>query len=192
MKVDAPRGRIFDRNGKLLVDNRVVTTVSIDKAEFERALGGKSKADERNEVLTRLAVEISKSGQLTKVDDIERRMRNSQYARIGEVPVALDVDDDLMVLVGEHPEDFPGVKVGQTTVRDYPYGELRRARARLRRADQRHRVRVEGGSSPKGYDLNDEIGKAGRRAALRGRAARHARHQGVRGRPERAPDPGAR
>jgi cell division protein FtsI/penicillin-binding protein 2 len=77
VKVDAPRGRIFDRTGKLLVANRVVTTVSIDKAEFERALGGKSKLEARNEVLTRLAVEISESGHLTKVVDIERRMRNS-------------------------------------------------------------------------------------------------------------------
>ena len=160
VKVDTSRGRIFDRNGKLLVDNRVVTTVSIDKAEFERAFGGKSKTAQRTEVLTRLAVEISKSGELTKVDDIERRMRNSQYSRIGEVPVAVDVDDYLMVLVGEHPEQFPGVDVGQTTVRDYPYGEL--AAHVLGYVgpinDSEYQSKA---ASPKRYDLNDEIGKAG-------------------------------
>jgi penicillin-binding protein 2 len=160
VKVDAPRGRIFDRTGKLLVANRVVTTVSIDKAEFERALGGKSKLEARNEVLTRLAVEISESGHLTKVVDIERRMRNSQYARIGEVPVALDVDDHLMVLVGEHPEDYPGVNVGQTTVRDYPYDRL--AAHVLGYVGPINDVEYEGKkASPKGYDLNDEIGKSG-------------------------------
>jgi penicillin-binding protein 2 len=160
VKIDAPRGRIFDAQGRLLVDNRVVTTVSIDKGVFERELGGKSRADEREQALTRLAVEISRSGQLIKVDDIERRMRNSQYSRIGEVPIALDVDDELMVRVGEHPEDYPGVVVGQTTVRDYPYGPL--AAHVLGYVGPINDVEFQGKEdSPKGYDLNDEIGKAG-------------------------------
>src|SRR4051812_19340364 len=55
VKVDAPRGRIYDRNGTLLVDNRVVTTVSIDKSDFESAFGGRSKIAARKEVLTQLA-----------------------------------------------------------------------------------------------------------------------------------------
>jgi penicillin-binding protein 2 len=160
VKVDAPRGRIFDAQDRLLVDNRVVTTVSIDKSEFERELGGSRRADERMAVLTRLAVEISRSGQLTKVEDIERRMRNSQYSRIGDVPIALDVDDRLMVLIGEHPDEFPGIDVAQTTVRYYPYGKL--AAHVLGYVgpinDTEFASKV---SSPKGYDLNDEIGKGG-------------------------------
>jgi penicillin-binding protein 2 len=160
VKVDAPRGRIFDRNGVLLVDNRVVTTVSIDKSEFENAFAGRSKADERKAVLTRLAVEISKSGQLIKVDDIERKLRNSEYSRIGVVPIALDVDDSLMLMVGEHPEEFPGIDVGQTTVRDYPYDRL--AAHVLGYVGPINDAEYESRkSSPKGYDLNDEIGKAG-------------------------------
>jgi penicillin-binding protein 2 len=160
VKVDAPRGRIFDRNGLLLVDNRVVTTVSIDKADFERALGGRSKAGERQEVLTDLAVEISRSGQLIKVDEIERILRNSQYSRIGEVPIALDVSDELMVRVGEHPEDYPGVKVGQTTVRYYPYGRLAaHVLGYVGPINDTEYESKEG--SPKNYDLNDEIGKSG-------------------------------
>jgi penicillin-binding protein 2 len=160
VKVDAPRGRIFDRNGVLLVDNRVVTTVSIDKSEFENAFSGRSKAEARKAVLTSLAVEISKSGQLMKVDEIERKLRNSEYSRIGVVPIALDVDDGLMLMVGEHPEDFPGIEVGQTTVRDYPYGPL--AAHVLGYVgpinDAEYDARK---TSQKGYDLNDEIGKAG-------------------------------
>jgi penicillin-binding protein 2 len=160
VKVDAPRGRIFDRNGVLLVDNRVVTTVSIDKSEFENAFSGRAKAEERKAVLTRLAVEISKSGQLIKVDDIERKLRNSEYSRIGVVPIALDVDDSLMLKVGEHPEQFPGIEVGQTTVRDYPYDRI--AAHVLGYVGPINDAEYESRkSSPKGYDLNDEIGKAG-------------------------------
>jgi penicillin-binding protein 2 len=160
VKVDAPRGRIFDAQDRLLVDNRVVTTVSIDKSEFERELGGSRRADERMAVLTRLAVEISRSGQLTKVEDIERRMRNSQYSRIGDVPIALDVDDRLMVLIGEHPDEFPGIDVAQTTVRYYPYGPLAaHVLGYVGPINDTEFASKE--SSPKGYDLNDEIGKGG-------------------------------
>jgi penicillin-binding protein 2 len=160
VKVDAPRGRVFDAEGRILVDNRVVTTVSIDKSEFEDAFGGTRKADERRAVLTRLAVEISKSGQLIKVDDIETRLRNSQYSRIGEVPIALDVDDALMLLVGEHPEDYPGIIIDQTTVRDYPYGDLAaHVLGYVGPINDDEYETVE--DSPKRYDLNDQIGKSG-------------------------------
>src|SRR5690349_8794926 len=70
VRVPAPRGRIFDAKGRVLVDNKTVTMVSVDKAELERALPARGKAAARNQMLTKLAVEISKSGQLTKVDDI--------------------------------------------------------------------------------------------------------------------------
>ncbi|HEX7094364.1 MAG TPA: penicillin-binding transpeptidase domain-containing protein, partial [Acidimicrobiales bacterium] len=157
VKVPAPRGRIFDAKGRVLVDNRIVTMVSIDKARLEREVPDE---DERRAVLTRLAVEISKSGDLIKVDEIERKLRNSQYSKLGTVPIAIDVDDDLMVLIGEHPDDFPGIEVGRTTVRYYPYGTLAAHVlgyvGPINDAEYEERRK-----SPKGYDLNDSIGKAG-------------------------------
>lgn len=157
VKVPAPRGRIFDAKGRVLVDNRVVTMVSIDKAKLEREL--RSQA-ERTEMLTRLAVEISKSGDLIKVDEIERKLRNSQYSKLGIVPIALDVDDDLMVLIGEHPDKFPGVEVGRTTVRYYPYGALAaHVLGYVGPINDKEYEAVRG--SPKRYDLNDSIGKTG-------------------------------
>jgi penicillin-binding protein 2 len=159
VRVPAPRGRIFDAQGRVLVDNKTVTMVSIDKAELERALPSR-KAEARKDMLTRLAVEISKSGQLVKVDDIERKLRNSQYSRLGEVPIALDVQPDLMVLLGENPQQFPGVKVGQTTIRDYPYGT--RAAHLLGYVGPINDTEFASKKdSPKRYDLNDQIGKSG-------------------------------
>ena len=157
VKVPAPRGRIFDAQGRVLVDNRVVTMVSIDKAKFERALPSE---DEQTEMLTRLAVEISKSGDLIKVGEIQRKLRNSQYSKLGTVPIALDVSDDLMVLIGEHPERFPGVEVARTTVRYYPYGQLAsHVLGYVGPINEKEFESVKG--SPKRYDLNDSIGKTG-------------------------------
>jgi penicillin-binding protein 2 len=160
VRVPAPRGRIFDAKGNLLVDNKVITVVSIDKAGLERALPAGRKPEERREMLTRLAVEISRSGRLTKVADIETALKNSQYAQIGEVPVALDVDKDLVVYIGERPDEFPGVKISQTTVRDYRYGTLAAHVLGYvgRINDTEYRERAD---SPKKYDLNDQIGKTG-------------------------------
>jgi penicillin-binding protein 2 len=160
VKVSAPRGRIFDAQGRVLVDNRVVTTVSIDKAALSREFPAKADAEERTAMLTRLAVEISGSGNLMKVDEIERKLRNSQYSRLGVVPIANDVSDDLMVLIGEHPDEFPGVEVGQTTVRDYPYGSLAAHVLGYVGPINGTEFATKQGS-PKGYDLTDNIGKTG-------------------------------
>jgi penicillin-binding protein 2 len=160
VRVPAPRGRILDASGRILVDNKVVTVVSIDKAELERTLPARRKADERREMLTNLAVQISRSGQLIKVADIENALRNSLYPRLGEVPIAFDAGEELIVMIGERPDRFPGVKISQSTVRDYRYGNLA---AHLlgyvgRINDTEFRERSD---SPKSYDRSDAIGKTG-------------------------------
>jgi penicillin-binding protein 2 len=157
--VSAPRGRIFDAKGNLLVDNKVITVVSVDKAELERTLPARRKATQRRDMLTRLAIELSKSGRLTKVADIETALKNSPL-QIGEVPIALDVDKDLVVYLGERPDEFPGVRISQTTIRDYRYGDVA---AHLlgyvgRISDAEYRDKS---GSPKTYTRNDQIGKSG-------------------------------
>ena len=59
---EAPRGRILDRNGRVIVDNRVVQVVTIDRTALEDL-----SDDERSELFTRLAVAVSRTGRLTKV-----------------------------------------------------------------------------------------------------------------------------
>ena len=117
---EAPRGRIFDAKGRILVDNRVVQVVTVDRLEFRAALDD----SEQRQVLLQLAEIVSRSGRLTKVRHIEERLASLEFGPFDKVPVAIDINPDLLVYLGERPDLFPGVSVEERTVRSYPYGEV--------------------------------------------------------------------
>ena len=117
---EAPRGRIFDTNGRILVDNRVVHVVTIDRLAFRAALD----ESEQHDVLLQIAEIVSRSGRLTKVIHIEERLASREFGPFDKVPVAVDINPDLLVYLGERPDLFPGVSVEERTVRSYPYGEV--------------------------------------------------------------------
>lgn len=159
---EAPRGRILDRNGRVLVDNKVVDVVTVDKAELEDLT-----AEETDALFERLAVAISRSGRLTKVESIRSEVESGQYGRFDVVPVAVDVDPSLLVFLGERPADFPGVSVTSRTVRSYPYGPLAAhllgyvgpvTLGELQTANDRIDQHAAGAKT---YQLSDEIGKTG-------------------------------
>ena len=75
-------------------------------------------------MLQELATTISRSGRLTKVSHISERLASLEYGPFDKVPVAIDIDPDLLLYLGERPDLFPGVSVEERTVRRYPYGEL--------------------------------------------------------------------
>ena len=58
---EAPRGRILDRNGRVIVDNKVVEVVTID-----RGIVDDLDPVQRDEMFLRLAIAISRSGRLTR------------------------------------------------------------------------------------------------------------------------------
>ncbi len=164
---EAPRGRIFDVKGRILVDNRVVQVVAVDRREFYSTL---SSAEQQN-ALMELSKIISRSGRLTKVSDIEERLTSRQFGPFDSVPVAFDIDPDLLVYLGERPDLFPGVTVEERTVRSYPYGELAAHLlgyvGLLTQAEYRAQTAQVGpsrlGAAPgaKTYQPGDEIGKSG-------------------------------
>ena len=117
---EAPRGRIFDTKGRILVDNRVVQVVTIDRLSFRAALN----ESEQHDVLLQIAEIVSRSGRLTKVIHIEERLASREFGPFDKVPVAFDINPDLLVYLGERPDLFPGVSVEERTVRSYPYGEV--------------------------------------------------------------------
>ena len=159
---EAPRGRIRDRSGRILVDNEVVQVVTIDRAVLETM-----KSEAMDDMFNRLALAISRSGRLTKVVAIEAEVADLGYGPFDEIPIAVDVESELLVYLGERPDRFPGVRVVQRTVRSYPYGRLaahllgyvgpitlaewESANASIDPADD----------DAKTYQLNDEIGKTG-------------------------------
>jgi len=116
----APRGRVLDRNDNVLIDNRLVNEVVVDKFSLNESLPRES---DRREFAIKLAREISSAGRLIKAADIESALRDPRYGPFDVVPIVKDVPERFSILIGEREDDFPGVEVRKTNVRFYPYGQ---------------------------------------------------------------------
>ncbi|MGI9604529.1 MAG: penicillin-binding transpeptidase domain-containing protein [Acidimicrobiales bacterium] len=180
IRTQAARGRVFDRNGKVLVDNRLSTVVTVNREDLrlalvERGLNLDERVAFRSEMFSELARELSQSGQLTKLAGLERAYSDPSFSGFEDIPVARDVDEELLVFIGERPAVFPGVQVTQELVRSYPYGD-RAAHilgyvgsitgTELETKSTRWRIPGPEGvliEDPDGkpYRSNDEIGKVG-------------------------------
>lgn len=159
---EAPRGRILDRNGRVLVDNKVVQVVTVDRRVMETL-----DETETFEVLGNLALAISRSGRPTKVSTISAEIADPRYGPFDRIPIAVDVNSKLMVYLGERPDQFPGVRVEQRTIRSHPYGSLA---AHLlgyvgpvtgAEQEQANANLDPDADQDKTYQLNSEIGKTG-------------------------------
>ena len=152
---EAPRGRILDRNGKVLADNKVVLALVADRKEVS----------DNPHVLPRLAALLD-----TTVGEIEERIADERFSPFKPVPVAVDVPKDKLIYFREHEADFPGIDGLQLTERHYPNGTL-----------AAHVLGTVGEINDKelaprkddGYKAGDSIGKSGAEltyeADLRGR-----------------------
>jgi len=158
ISVPAPRGRILDINGRVMVGNRTTTVLTMNRHELDEAA---FTDDEVRLLLTEIAIEINRSGQLMKVADVERALGDPSYGRYDDVPIAYDVDSELLVFFGERPDRFPGVRVAESTVRSYLYGDL--ASHVLGWVGPVNDVELIQRRPPAGkeYQLRDRIGKAG-------------------------------
>ena len=116
---EGTRGRILDRNGKVLVDNRVSNVVSLDRAKM-----GDLDDVGRAAMFDELAAELTRFGFPTKAPTIEELYQDKRYGPLELVPIATDVPPDLDLFLAEHSEEFAGVMVRRTSVRTYPYGRL--------------------------------------------------------------------
>ena len=128
IRTQAPRGQILDRNGRVLVENRLSTVVTINRDEHVRVLEsvGLDTREQRDEfregMFADLARELSQSGQLTKVADLVNAFSDRSFTDFDNIPIARDVDEELLIFIGERPDRFPGVSVEQDVVRSYPFG----------------------------------------------------------------------
>jgi penicillin-binding protein 2 len=160
--VPAPRGRIFDRNGKVIVDNKIDVVVAVDRSEFN-ALG----EDEGLVLLTRLSDELSRVGKPTTPDRLRDRINNQKFSRYAPVPVSQGVPEQLKIYLEEHAAEFPSVIVQRTTVRFYPYGPLAAnvvgyvAKINDAEVAAAEEAAEAGTAGPKPYNLNDDVGRTG-------------------------------
>jgi penicillin-binding protein 2 len=158
---EAPRGRILDRNGVVLVDNRISVIVTVD---------GKMLTDIKqrdinsyNALLDRLATEITRYMPAQPIDRafLEHRMTDPRFSPYLPIPVADDVPKPLELYLAEHHDLFHDVvSVRQTTVRSYPLGRTASHVLGYVGAITQAELDVRTSSS-KAYSLGDEIGKGG-------------------------------
>lgn len=148
-----PRGRILDRNGHVLVDNRESIVVTIDRRQFEAL-------DDPEGLQLRLARALNAAGFPTKVSDIAGRIQDPRYDPLKPVPIAEDVSSELESYLLERLYEFPSVDVVRTEVRSYPHGTL--AAHLLGYTGSINSDELEAREKdPKNYEPGDEIGKAG-------------------------------
>jgi penicillin-binding protein 2 len=143
----APRGRILDRNGNVLVDNRISEEITMSR----------DTAGREPDVVNRLAALLGASP-----DSLQRQLQNKRYSPYVPVPVAQDVDTATIVYIREHQESFPGVEAKAVAERVYPYGMLA---ANIlgyigQISDQEYATR-----KTLGYQPDDQIGQSGVEAA---------------------------
>lgn len=152
----APRGRILDAQNRVLVDNRPSIVITIDKETIAKNVSG----DDLDQLFFDLASEISGTGKLTKVSEIESAYGSDRYGPFAEVPVVRDVSEDLQLYLAERSHRFPGVNSQVVLVRTYPYGQLAaHILGYVGALNEAEAAAVEG--KPKNYQPNDEIGKSG-------------------------------
>ena len=108
VSIAAPRGRILDRNGKEIVNNRsslvVVAEPDVVSDEIEMTLLANLIG------MPELAV--------------RRKIQDSSAGAQSKRTIAADVSRRVVAYLGAHPVTFPGVDVEERTERSYPHGSL--------------------------------------------------------------------
>lgn len=118
----AARGRILDRNGVVMVDNRESIVVGINAQKFDDL-----PRPTQTRVLHRLSAALSMGKQpqnQVRVGDLRKKLNDSRYSRFRPIPVAEDISEQSEIYFSEQAAEYPSVVVERATVRDYPYGSL--------------------------------------------------------------------
>jgi penicillin-binding protein 2 len=158
---EAPRGRILDTKGRVLVDNRASNVVAVDRAKFAAELGiaawsveawNEIPEEERVATLEPLATVLGEP-----VDVLEKRLVDQRTSPYTPIPLARDVPEDKMVRLMEHADEFPSVVAKRVAVRTYPMGNLAPHLLGYTGEATQEEIDDSGGL----VDLGDQVGKSG-------------------------------
>lgn len=139
----APRGRILDRNGSILVDNETVQAITVQRRVVK----------DEPEVLSKLAALLQ-----LPVGDLQKRVNDQRFSDYRPVPVAEGVPKNTVLYLREHQDEFPGVRATQLAKRHYPNGVM--AAHLLGYVGEINDAELKKHTQD-GYRLGDEIGKTG-------------------------------
>jgi penicillin-binding protein 2 len=148
----APRGRILDRDGEILVANRASNVVTVDRSAL-RQLDPAEQVD----VINRLAAVVDKPPFM-----LRERLEDQRLGPFAPVPVAEDLPEEVLIELRERQHEFPGVTAEQSAVRSYPHASLAAHLLGYVGAINTEELAAAGGSGgPGGYRLSSRIGKEG-------------------------------
>ncbi|MEA2148442.1 MAG: penicillin-binding protein 2 [Solirubrobacteraceae bacterium] len=147
LRIQAPRGKIVDRNGKEIVRNRLAVVVELDPSK----LPDKERTDAAQwgkEAGARLARPKGHRGDPIPYPAIATDELRTRFKRLGavlgtstsaiqrqvvqslvlvpysSVRIKTDVHESVLSYISERPESFPGVRVEKTYLRSYPHDSL--------------------------------------------------------------------
>lgn len=112
IRVEAPRGPILDRKGRVIVGNVPGTAVKL-------WVGDIPKKEGRYRMIQQLAAVLE-----VPVQRLAREVDARGGDPLTPITVKTAVRSDQVFYLQEHAADFPGVQVQQTYLRDYPYQSL--------------------------------------------------------------------
>lgn len=140
------RGRILDRTGRILADNKRTLVVTVDRKTIQRK-------SNRVPLFQRLAGALGVTSQ-----SLEDRLKDQRYDPLLPLPLADGIGEDTAIYLKERAEDYPGVEVQESWQRVYRYspvgshivgyiGRIPDKESKAYRAE--------------GYQLSDTVGRAG-------------------------------
>ena len=151
----APRGRILDAKGRLLVSNKATMAIFVDPG-FTHVVKA-SKLVTNTALFDRLSAVLN-----TPVADLEREAFNRREQALAPRMVALDVTNEAAANISEHPSLFQGVEVRAEPIRQYAHGSL--AAHVLGYAGEVSEDQIADSTTSNGYQYGDIVGKAGAEA----------------------------
>ena len=111
IRLEAPRGTILDRHGRMIVDNVAGTAVKLWVGDLP--------ANRRYAVIKHLAT-VLRVPPLRLAKEVDERIGDP----LNPITVKTAVGEDQVAYLYEHAPEFPGVQIQQTYLRHYPYQAL--------------------------------------------------------------------
>lgn len=153
---EAPRGRILDAKGEVIVDNRTSLVVTVKRQDLPPA------GPDREGLLLRLAETLTDFGVPTKVSALEHRIADPQFDQLQPVPVAIDVPEELFIYLAERADEFPSVDVRRESVRWYRQGSTAaHLLGYVGPISEAEYEALKGDDKPKPYQPDSQVGKGG-------------------------------
>jgi len=145
LSVEAPRGRIIDDLGRVLVKNRTALAVGIARDDLPKSPKAALTLKKRLASLLGMTVK-----------EINVRLADRRTSPYKPSVIAEDVPQSAIFTIRERQEDFPGVQTLTLPVRTYPFGTL--AAQILGYVGETNQTELK---TLKGYLLGDSIGRTG-------------------------------